>query len=413
MMNRVLIPALIGLCIGMGVLLFQNTKPNALTNLFNASKGQQTEVKPALEVPNNKADDTSINIAKNTNPTHPTPDNQPAVAHPFVAASFADAVDASSPAVVNIYASRTVTTTAHPLLSDPKFQQYLGRFNLPQQQKMENSLGSGVLIGKDGYVLTNRHVIKGAQEIAVALSNGNKAPAKIIGTDPVTDLAVLKVELDNLPQIPLPRTDYNLRVGDIVLAIGNPFGFNQSVSIGIVSALGRSNLGITTYENFIQTDAAINPGNSGGALINANGELIGINTAVFNKGGEAQGIGFAIPVEVALLVMSDLIEYGRVNRGWLGVETIDITPALAARFDIPYHHGILITKIFKDSPAHEAGLLPGDIITHISGVAVASFRSASRQVAMVRPNDKVEIRLMRMNNALKSTVIASEHPNLR
>jgi serine protease DegS len=314
---------------------------------------------------------------------------------------------------VNIYASRTVTQNTHPLLSDPKFRQFLGRFTLPQQQqKMQNSLGSGVFIGEEGYILTNRHVIQGAEQIAVALSDGRKSPATIIGTDPATDLAVLKVDLTELPKIPLPLSDNALRVGDIVLAIGNPFGFNQSVSIGIISALGRSNLGITTYENFIQTDAAINPGNSGGALINAQGELIGINTAVFNKGGEAQGIGFAIPVEVALLVMSDLIEYGRVNRGWLGVETIDLSPALAARFDIPYHSGILITKIFKESPAHIAGLLPGDIITKINGVPIASFRSASRQVAMVRPDDQVEIELTRMTNQLKTTVTASEHPNL-
>jgi len=390
MLIRILFPALIGACIGLTILVLQKDTIR-ITNPFDKAstptENSQTTKTPA-ELP-----------------------AEPSVAP--VRTSYADAVEAASPAVVNIYASRTVTPNTHPLLSDPKFQQFLGRFTLPQQQqKMKNSLGSGVFIGKDGYILTNRHVIQGAEQIAVALSDGRKAPAHIIGTDPATDLAVLKVELGQLPEIPLPLSNNALRVGDIVLAIGNPFGFNQSVSIGIISALGRSNLGITTYENFIQTDAAINPGNSGGALINAHGELIGINTAVFNKGGEAQGIGFAIPVEVALLIMSDLIEYGRVNRGWLGVETIDLTPALAARFNIPYNAGILITKIFKNSPAHKAGLLPGDIITKINGVTIASFRSASRQVAMIRPQDEVEIELTRMNNPLRATVTASEHPNL-
>jgi serine protease DegS len=392
MFTRILIPTLIGLCIGLTVLLIQKH------NLFNS-----------VEI-------TSFNSFQPSSESIVQPSTQvkPSIENPFRRTSFADAVEAASPAVVNIYASRTVKRNTHPLLSDPKFQQFLGRFTLPQQEeKMQNSLGSGVFIGEDGYLLTNRHVIQGAEQIAVALSDGRKSPAKVIGTDPVTDLAVLKVDLVNLPQIPLPLASNALRVGDIVLAIGNPFGFNQSVSIGIISALGRSNLGITTYENFIQTDAAINPGNSGGALINAQGELIGINTAVFNKGGQAQGIGFAIPVEVALLVMSDLVEFGRVNRGWLGIETIDLTPALAARFDIPYHTGILITKIFKDSPAHKSGLLPGDIITRINGATTSSFLSASKQVAMVRPKDEVEIHMVRMSNPLKATLTASEHPNLR
>lgn len=402
MFNRLIVPALLGACIGLTVLLF-NQERNVITSFFTPDSSQHTTIS-ASHSSDQPTQEAHVNSTRGSTP-------QPS--HPLAAPSYADAVEASSPAVVNIYASRTVTQSTHPLLSDPKFRQFLGRFTLPQQQeKMQNSLGSGVFIGKDGYILTNRHVIQGAEQIAVALSDGRKSPARVIGTDPATDLAVLKVDLDQLPEVPLPLSNNDLRVGDIVLAIGNPFGFNQSVSIGIISALGRSNLGITTYENFIQTDAAINPGNSGGALINANGELIGINTAVFNKGGEAQGIGFAIPVEVALLVMSDLIEYGRVNRGWLGVETIDLTPALSARFDIPYHAGILITKIFKDSPAHKAGLLPGDIITKINGATIASFRSASRQVAMVRPADNVEIELIRINNELKTTVTASEHPNL-
>jgi len=391
MLIRILFPALIGACIGLTILVLQKDTIR-ITNPFDGAP-TSAEDRQATETNTEQLTTEHTTVPART--------------------SYADAVEAASPAVVNIYASRTVTQNTHPLLSDPKFQQFLGRFTLPQQQqKMKNSLGSGVFIGKDGYILTNRHVIQGAEQIAIALSDGRKSPAHIIGTDPATDLAVLKVELDQLPEIPLPLSNNALRVGDIVLAIGNPFGFNQSVSIGIISALGRSNLGITTYENFIQTDAAINPGNSGGALINAHGELIGINTAVFNKGGEAQGIGFAIPVEVALLIMSDLIEYGRVNRGWLGVETIDLTPALAARFNIPYNAGILITKIFKNSPAHKAGLLPGDIITKINGATIASFRSASRQVAMIRPQDEVEIELTRMNNPLRATVSASEHPNL-
>lgn len=404
MLNRLIVPALIGACIGLTILLI-NQDNNLVTSFFTPNSNHTTQLAP--NVSSQESSKAHNSGDERTQRTSTTP------SHPLASVSYADAVEAASPGVVNIYASRTVTQSTHPLLSDPKFRQFLGRFTLPQQQeKMQNSLGSGVFIGKEGYILTNRHVIQGAEQIAVALSDGRKSPAQVIGTDPATDLAVLKIDLDQLPQVPLPLSNNDLRVGDIVLAIGNPFGFNQSVSIGIISALGRSNLGITTYENFIQTDAAINPGNSGGALINAKGELIGINTAVFNKGGEAQGIGFAIPVEVALLVMSDLIEYGRVNRGWLGVETIDLTPALSARFDIPYHAGILITKIFKESPAHKAGLLPGDIIIKINDATIASFRSASRQVAMVRPNDNVEIELIRMNNQLKTTVTASEHPNL-
>lgn len=398
--NHYILPILIGLIIGLCYLAWPT-----LSQKFT------TDTAPRIhnELPHHSAE-----------ADHQSP--QPNQAHYFhgkpsqslAPVSYATAVDAASPAVVNLYASKSVVANTHPLLSDPKFQQFLGRFNLPKQkQQMKNSLGSGVFIGDEGYVLTNRHVIQGAEQISVALSDGRKALARIVGTDPATDLAVLAVDIKNPPHIPLPQRDYHLRVGDIVMAIGNPFGFNQSVSLGIISALGRSNLGITTYENFIQIDAAINPGNSGGALINAYGELIGINTAVFNKGGEAQGIGFAIPVEVALLVMSDLVKYGKVNRGWLGVETIDLTPALAARFDIPYHPGILITKLIKNGPAHLSGMLPGDIITHINQAEIASFRSASRQVAMIRPNDHVEMNLIRVNSPLKATLVAAEHPDLR
>lgn len=400
--NHYILPILIGLVIGLIYLAWPTLSQKFLSDKVPA---QGTGTSSAIAALNDNDQTITQDQAKKLL------DKQGQSLAPV---SYATAVEAASPAVVNLYASKSVVANTHPLLSDPKFQQFLGRFNLPKQkQEMKNSLGSGVFIGNEGYVLTNRHVIQGAEQISVALSDGRKALARIVGTDPATDLAVLSVDIDNPPQIPLPRSDYRLRVGDIVMAIGNPFGFNQSVSLGIISALGRSNLGITTYENFIQIDAAINPGNSGGALINAYGELIGINTAVFNKGGEAQGIGFAIPVEVALLVMSDLVKYGKVNRGWLGVETIDLTPALAARFDIPYHSGILITKLIKNSPAHLSGILPGDIITHINNAEIASFRSASRQVAMIRPNDNVEIQLIRVHNPLKATLIAAEHPNLR
>jgi len=244
--------------------------------------------------------------------------------------SYADAVDLAAPAVVNIYTTKLITERANPLFNDPFFRYFFGD-QLAPRQRLESSLGSGVIVSDNGYILTNNHVVEGADEIQVALRDGHSAEATIVGTDPESDLAVLKVNLESLPAITIGQSD-EARVGDVVLAIGNPFGVGQTVTMGIISAMGRNTVGINTYENFIQTDAAINPGNSGGALINPYGQLIGINTAIFSKSGGYQGIGFAIPGKFAIEVMQQLIQHGRVIRGWLGIEVQDITPALAESF---------------------------------------------------------------------------------
>ncbi|MFG1489212.1 trypsin-like peptidase domain-containing protein, partial [Oceanospirillum sp. HFRX-1_2] len=251
--------------------------------------------------------------------------SSPKLSGPF---SYSDAVKQASPAVVNIYTSKIIEQRAHPLLQDPAFRQFFGYNGVPRQQRLQSSLGSGVIVSADGYVLTNNHVIAGADEIKVALKDGREAIAQVVGTDPETDLAVLSIPLPDLPVITIAPSD-DIEVGDVVLAIGNPFGVGQTVTMGIVSATGRDQLGINTFEDFIQTDAAINPGNSGGALINPRGELLGINTAIFSKSGGSQGIGFAIPSNLSRQIMIDIIREGSVVRGWLGVEVQELTPALA------------------------------------------------------------------------------------
>ena len=232
--------------------------------------------------------------------------------------SYANAVSRAAPAVANLYTTKMVSKPSHPLFDDPMFRRFFGD-NLPQQKRMESSLGSAVIMSAEGYLLTNNHVTAGADQIIVALRDGRETIAQLVGSDPETDLAVLKIDLKNLPAMTLGRSD-GIRTGDVCLAIGNPFGVGQTVTMGIISATGRNQLGLNTYEDFIQTDAAINPGNSGGALVDAAGNLIGINTAIFSKSGGSQGIGFAIPTKLALEVMQSIIEHGQVIRGWLGVE---------------------------------------------------------------------------------------------
>ncbi|MGB2130362.1 MAG: trypsin-like peptidase domain-containing protein, partial [Marinobacterium sp.] len=241
--------------------------------------------------------------------------------------SYADAVDRAAPAVVNIYTRTLVRQPANPLLNDPFFRNFFNSGQLPQQERIESSLGSGVILSPQGYVVTNNHVISGADSIIVALRDGREAVAEVVGVDPDTDLAVLKIKLEDLPSITFASDA--LRIGNVALAIGNPFGVGQTVTMGIISATGRNRLGLSTYEDFIQTDAAINPGNSGGALVDAYGNLVGINTAIFSKSGGSQGIGFAIPSGLAQQVMQDLITHGRVIRGWLGIEIQALTPRLA------------------------------------------------------------------------------------
>ncbi|MFV2061827.1 MAG: trypsin-like peptidase domain-containing protein, partial [Gammaproteobacteria bacterium] len=287
--------------------------------------------------------------------------------------SYAPAVKNAAPAVVNIQSTKVITERLHPLMNDPNFRQFFGGSIGEPRKRMEFSLGSGVIISPQGYILTNHHVIKDADEILVALQDGRTTIATVIGTDPDTDLAVLHIKLDNIPAITLSKS-HDIDVGDVVLAIGNPFGVGQTVTSGIVSATGRDMLGINTFENFIQTDAAINPGNSGGALINSYGELIGINTAIYSRNGGSQGIGFAIPLSLARNVLTQIIEFGHVKRGWLGVAIQDMNSELANSFGLKQVYGTIVNGIAKSGPADKAGIKPGNVITHINGIKIKNSR---------------------------------------
>ncbi|MHA6573320.1 MULTISPECIES: Do family serine endopeptidase AlgW [unclassified Pseudomonas] len=313
--------------------------------------------------------------------------------------TYADAVVIAAPAVVNLYTTKVINKPAHPLFEDPQFRRFFGD-NSPKQRRMESSLGSGVIMSPEGYILTNNHVTTGADQIVVALRDGRETLARVVGSDPETDLAVLKIDLKNLPSITIGRSE-GLRVGDVALAIGNPFGVGQTVTMGIISATGRNQLGLNSYEDFIQTDAAINPGNSGGALVDANGNLTGINTAIFSKSGGSQGIGFAIPVKLATEVMKSIIEHGQVIRGWLGIEVQPLTKELAESFGLTGRPGIVVAGIFRDGPAQKAGLQLGDVILSIDGEPAGDGRKSMNQVARIKPTDKVAIQVMRNGKEIK------------
>lgn len=281
----------------------------------------------------------------------------------------------------------------HPLFADPLFRRFFGD-NLPRQQRMESSLGSAVIMSPEGYLLTNNHVIAGADQIVVALKDGRETLARVVGSDPETDLAVLKIDLKDLPAMTLGRSE-KIRIGDVALAIGNPFGVGQTVTLGIISAKGRNRLGLNTYEDFIQTDAAINPGNSGGALVDAYGSLIGINTAIFSKSGGSQGIGFAIPTQLAMDVMQAIIEHGRVIRGWLGIEVQPLTPELAESFGLEGRPGIVVAGLYRDGPAQKAGLQLGDVILTIDGEEAGDGRRSMNQVARNKPGQQIALDVLR------------------
>ncbi|NBA97123.1 Do family serine endopeptidase AlgW [Pseudomonas sp. R5(2019)] len=315
--------------------------------------------------------------------------------------SYAEAVGTAAPAVANLYTTKVVNRSSHPLFEDPQFRRFFGD-NLPKQRRWESSLGSAVIMSPEGYLLTNNHVTAGADQIVVALKDGRETLARVIGSDPETDLAVLKIDLKNLPSITIGRSD-NIRIGDVALAIGNPFGVGQTVTMGIISATGRNQLGLNTYEDFIQTDAAINPGNSGGALVDARGNLTGINTAIFSKSGGSQGIGFAIPIKLALNVMKAIIEHGQVIRGWLGIEVQPLTQELAESFGLQGRPGIVVAGIFRDGPAQKAGLQLGDVILSINGEPAGDGRRSMNQVAQTKPNDKVSLEIMRNGKEMKLT----------
>jgi len=323
--------------------------------------------------------------------------------------SYSTAVERASPSVVNIYTSKTVAEPLPRFLEDPFFRFFLDRNNIKQKERIQRSLGSGVIMVDEGFILTNNHVITGADQILVLLSDGREALASVVGTDPETDLAVLKVDLDNLKQIPIGRPSQAM-VGDVVLAIGNPYGFGQSVSQGIISATGRYGLKLNTYENFIQTDAAINPGNSGGALIDARGNLLGINTAIYSRSGGSQGIGLAIPSDLAMRIMNDLIAYGRVIRGWLGIEVQAVPKLLAQTNNLQQNNGVVVTGMFSGGPAEKAGIKRGDIITRIGGQQVGDGQLGMNFIAATRPGERVPIELLRDGKPIKIKARVGSRP---
>ncbi|MFN2349097.1 MAG: Do family serine endopeptidase [Thioalkalivibrio sp.] len=328
--------------------------------------------------------------------------------------SYADAVTQAAPAVVNIQTRKTVTQQAHPLMDDPLFRRFFGDRPEGPGERTQTSLGSGVILSPQGYVLTNHHVIRDADEIEVMLADDRSLEAEVVGTDPDTDLAVLRIKngSEALPSIAV-GTSADLRVGDVVLAIGNPFGVGQTVTQGIISATGRNRLGINTYEDFIQTDAAINPGNSGGALINAHGALVGINTAIFTRSGGSHGIGFAIPVDLARDVMTQIINQGQVVRGWLGIEVQEITPQLAESFGLSDRRGVLIAGVLRDSPAARADMRPGDIITHIGGDRVNDAQDALNFIARAKPGDTLPMEGVRDGNRIEIRSEVGTRPTRR
>ena len=300
--------------------------------------------------------------------------------------SYSAAVKVAAPAVVNIFTTQKVKQMNHPLLNDPVFREFFGN-QIPQQPQNENSLGSGVIVRADGYILTNNHVIAQAEHIVVALHDGRRAEAKVIGTDPDTDLAVIKIELDKLPVLPFKLSGNE--VGDVVLAIGNPFGVGQTVTQGIISATGRSDLGINTYEDFVQTDAAINPGNSGGALIDVAGNLIGVNTAIFSQSGGSLGIGFAIPAQICQQVLNSILKDGRVVRGWLGISLIPNTLDEDVLASKPV--GVIVADVLRDGPADAAGVKRGDKIIQVNNEQISSASHLINYVALQAPTSVIDV----------------------
>lgn len=322
--------------------------------------------------------------------------------------SFNAAAERAMPSVVNIFTSKEVRAPQHPLMEDPFFQRFFGDRYSPRMQRT-SSLGSGVIVSPEGYILTNHHVVEAASEIQVALVDGRNTKARMIGSDPESDLAVLKIDLDNLPSITFGESD-QAKVGDIVLAIGNPFGVGQTVTMGIIGALGRSQVGINTFENFIQTDAAINPGNSGGALTDTSGNLIGINTAIYSRTGGSLGIGFAIPVSAVKQIMQQIIETGGVVRGWLGVSMQDITPELAESFGLERTRGTLIAGVLKNGPADDAGIKPGDILIAVNGETVRNSSEMLNKVAALPPGKVTTLTILRNGLEQKVQVLVGKRP---
>ncbi|HEY8085720.1 MAG TPA: trypsin-like peptidase domain-containing protein [Methylophilaceae bacterium] len=318
--------------------------------------------------------------------------------------SYRIAAARAMPSVVNIFTSKQATQADE---DNPLFRQFFG--DQPSTQpKRENSLGSGVIVGADGLILTNHHVVESADEIEVALADGRTLAAKMVGSDPETDIAVIKVDAQDLPAITLSQNPLN--VGDVVLAIGNPFGVGQTVTQGIVSALGRNHLGINTYENFIQTDATINPGNSGGALVDVEGELVGVSSAIYSKSGGSMGIGFAIPVNIVQQVMDQIVATGSVTRGWLGVEAQDMSEEIAQSLKLSDQQGALVTGVLQGGPADKAGIKPGDILLNIDGHTVSNGSEMLNLIAALKPGSHVSIKLEHNGKKLTTQALIARRP---
>jgi len=318
-------------------------------------------------------------------------------AQPEGVAGYRHAVDTAMPAGGNIFTSKRANNLPkHPFFEDPEIRKFFGDELEEQfeQEEQASSLGSGVIVNSDGLIVTNQHVVEAADEIEVSLNDGRTTKAELVGTDPETDLAVLRIKLDNLPSLKF-AADETVRVGDVVLAMGNPFGVGQTVTMGIVSALGRNHVGINTFENFIQTDAAINPGNSGGALVDTAGNLLGINTAIYSRSGGSLGIGFAIPAKTVQGVLNQIVRTGTVTRGYIGVEQQNITEELASAFDLPQKDGVIIAGIVKDGPADKAGLKVGDILLKLDDKKITDTTQMLNQIAAYAPGDKKSVELLR------------------
>jgi len=330
---------------------------------------------------------------------------QPSSATPV--STYSGAAKIAMPAVVNIFTSSRTTGPHQQFMDDPFFKHFFG--DQEEDSPSDNSLGSGVIVSEEGLILTNHHVISSADAIEIALADGRKLPATIVGVDPESDLALLKVEAKELPSITFASED-KLDVGDVVLAIGNPFGVGQTITQGIVSALGRNHLGINTYENFIQTDASINPGNSGGALIDTAGNLVGINSAIYSRNGGSMGIGFAIPASLAKQVMEQIATEGMVTRGWVGVEAQNITPELADSFGLPSPSGALIASVLRDSPADRAGLRAGDILVAINGKPVVNSATMLNLIAVLKPNKNAVLEIIRAEQKMDINILIGKRP---
>jgi serine protease DegQ len=321
--------------------------------------------------------------------------------------SYSEAARRATPTVVNVHTTKESRVAPdHPLHADPMFRRFFGD---PQRRQQTSSLGSGVIVGADGTILTNHHVIEGADGIEVLLADGRRAKATVIGSDPETDLAVLRIALPDLPAIVLADSD-RARIGDVVLAIGNPFGVGQTVTMGIVSALGRTQLGINTFENFIQTDAAINPGNSGGALVDTEGRLLGINTAIYSRTGGSLGIGFAIPTSTVRNVMDQIVRNGSVVRGYIGVEPQDVTPELAQAFKLPRQDGAIIAGVMRGGPADKAGVRAGDILIGVDGYPIPNTATMLNVIAQIQPGETGRFVFVRNGKEVALTITVGKRP---